>query len=175
MKKRKGKTDQHWAWIWLVLVFQENQFKDLKDIGRTFLFWIFQDTARSRWDLMLMILPCWKCEENLLLMLFMLRILLSLAARKRDVNNFEKTLLLVDYSHLLKSHGAKWKTIYPILSLSKRKSLNPNHVLKHTAKIQLFSSPFLNKGRFPILMFFTVFDPHLFDCCFLFFHNQHLQ
>jgi hypothetical protein len=24
-------------------------------------------------------------------------------------------------------------------------------------------------------MFFTVFDPHLFDCCFLFFHNQHLQ
>jgi membrane-bound lytic murein transglycosylase MltF len=72
-------------------------------------------------------------------MLFMLRILLSLAARKRDVNNFEKTLLLVENSNSLKATMQSGKQSYPILSLSKPKSLNPNHVLKHNAKIQLGS------------------------------------
>jgi hypothetical protein len=51
-----------------------------------------------------------------------LRILLSLAARKREVNNFEKTLLLVENSTSLKAMVQSGKQIYPILSLSKPKS-----------------------------------------------------
>jgi hypothetical protein len=52
------------------------------------------------------------------------------------VNNFEKTLLLVENSNSLKATMQSGKQSYPILSLSKPKSLNPNHVLKHNAKIQ---------------------------------------